>query len=191
VEWGSGEVSLAGPRDVLDFWFKEVSSDSWFKSDPAVDSLIRERFEETWRAARKGALRDWSESKEGALAYVILLDQFPRNMFRGSAEAYATDDLAREAARHAIARGFDLELPASVRNFLYLPLTHSENLADQEECIRLTRDRLGEAHYSYPYAVRHRDAIARFGRFPARNAALGRESTAEEIEFLGKNPIGF
>jgi uncharacterized protein (DUF924 family) len=184
-------VSLASPRDVLDFWFKEIPSESWFKSDPAVDSIIRERFEETWRAARADTLRDWTASQDGALAYVILLDQFPRNMFRGSANAYATDGLAREAARHAIARGFDLELPIVARSFLYLPLMHSEHLADQEDCVRLTQERLGEAHFSYPFAVRHRDAIARFGRFPARNCALGRQSSPEEIEFLSKNPIGF
>jgi len=184
-------MALAAPRDILDFWFKELSEESWFKADPALDALIRERFEETWRAACAGALRDWRESKEGALAYVILLDQFPRNMFRGSAEAYATDELARDAARHAIARGFDLELPPAVRSFLYLPLTHSEDLADQEACVRLTGERLGEGHSSYPFALRHRDAIARFGRFPARNSALGRQSTPEEIEFLHENPIGF
>jgi len=184
-------VSLASPRDVLDFWFKEIPSEAWFKSDPAVDSTIRERFEETWHAARAGALADWANSQDGTLAYVILLDQFSRNMFRSSANAYATDGLAREAARHAIARGFDLELPASARHFLYMPLMHSEALGDQEDCVRLMRERMGETHFSYPFAVRHRDAIARFGRFPARNRALGRQSSPEEIEFLHKNPIGF
>jgi uncharacterized protein (DUF924 family) len=156
-----------------------------------VDATIRERFEDTWRAARAGELQDWTESKDGTLAYVILMDQFPRNMFRGSANAYATDSLAREAARHAVARGFDLELPAAARNFLYMPLMHSEALADQEDCVRLTRERLGETHFSYPFAVRHRNAIVRFGRFPARNSALGRQSTSEEIEFLHQNPNGF
>ena len=184
-------MSLASPRDILDFWFKQIPSESWFKSDPAVDATIRERFEETWRAASAGTLRDWTNSKDGGLAYVILLDQFSRNMFRGSANAYATDGLAREAARHAIARGFDLELPVAARHFLYMPLMHSEALADQEDCVRLMRERLGEAHFSYPFAVRHRDSIARFGRFPARNSALGRQDTPEEIEFLRENPIGF
>lgn len=184
-------MSLANPRDILDFWFKEIPSESWFKSDPAIDSAIRERFEETWGAARAGKLADWMESNAGALAYVILTDQFPRNMFRGTADAFATDDRARSAARHAISRGFDLELPVIARSFLYLPLMHSEQLTDQEDCVRLTRERLGEAHFSYPFAVRHCEAIARFGRFPARNPALGRQSSAEEIEFLAKNPIGF
>ena len=184
-------MSLASQRDILDFWFEEIESERWFKTDPALDDTIRGRFEETWRTARTGGLRDWPDSKEGALAYVLLMDQFPRNMFRASADAYATDDLARKASRHAIARGFDLELPAAARNFLYMPLMHSEHLADQEDCVRLTQQRLGETHFSYPFAVRHRNAIARFGRFPARNSALGRSSTQEEIEFLHQNPIGF
>ena len=184
-------MSLASPRDILDFWFKEIPSECWFRIDPAVDAMICERFGETWQAAHAGALRDWMESKDGALAYVVLMDQFPRNMFRGSANAYATDSRAREANRHAIARGFDLELPSAAKNFLYMPLMHSEALTDQEDCVRLTRERLGETHFSYPFAVRHRNAIARFGRFPARNTALGRQSSEEEIEFLDQNPNGF
>ena len=184
-------MSLTSPREILDFWFKEVPSERWFSSDPAIDAAIRERFEETWQTARAGALTDWKQSKEGALALIILLDQFPRNMFRGSAEAFATDALAREAARHAIDAGFDLELPVAARSFVYLPLMHSESLADQDECVRLTVERLRKDHFSYPFALRHRDAIARFGRFPARNAALGRGNTGEEIEFLAKNQIGF
>ncbi len=127
----------------------------------------------------------------GALALIVLLDQFPRNMFRGSAEAFATDELAQVAARASIAHGFDVEAPAHVRSFFYLPLMHSEDVLDQHECVRLTRARLGEKHFSYPFARRHCEAIARFGRFPARNAALGRTSTAEEIEFLQANPNGF
>ena len=184
-------MSPRSPREILDFWFKEIPSERWFSSDPAIDASIRERFEETWREARAGGVKDWLESKEGTLALIILFDQFPRNMFRGRAEAFATDALAREAARHAIASGFDLELPVVARHFVYLPLMHSEDLADQEKCVCLTAERLGKDHYSYPYALRHRDAVARFGRFPARNAALGRGNTGEEIEFLAKNQIGF
>jgi uncharacterized protein (DUF924 family) len=122
---------------------------------------------------------------------IVLLDQFPRNMFRGSAAAFSTDGLAQIAAREAIARGFDVEAPVSVRSFFYLPLMHSEDLLDQQESVRLTRARLGEKHYSFPFALRHCEAITRFGRFPARNTALGRESTPEEIEFLKANPNGF
>jgi uncharacterized protein (DUF924 family) len=184
-------MSMAAPRDILDFWFREIRSERWFASDPALDAAIRGRFEETWRAAHAGGLGDWTQTKEGTLALILVLDQFPRNMFRGSADAYATDGQAREVAKYAIARGFDLEFPPAARNFVYLPLSHSEDLADQEASVRLTQERLGEGHSSYPYALRHRDAIARFGRFPKRNAALGRQSTPAEIEFLAKNPLGF
>jgi uncharacterized protein (DUF924 family) len=184
-------MSVAGPREVLDFWFKETPPERWFAADPVFDAAVREHFEETWRAGEAGGLQSWNTSMEGALALIVLFDQFPRNMFRGSPEAFATDAVARATAREAIARGFDLEAPARVRSFFYLPLTHSEDLQDQEECVRLTRERLGETDSTYPYAVRHHDAIARFGRFPARNAALGRNSTPDEIEFLKTNPTGF
>ena len=184
-------MSLATPREILDFWFKDTPPERRFAVDTALDAAVRARFEETWRAARAGACESWASSMEGALALIVLLDQFPRNMFRGGAEAFATDALARAAAREALARGFDLEAPVGVRSFFYLPFMHSEDLADQETCLRLTRERLGEQHFSYAYAVRHRDAIARFGRFPARNAMLGRPSSPEETGFLEKNPIGF
>ena len=184
-------MSLASPDAILDFWFKETSPERWFMADAAFDATVKARFGETWRAGSEGAFASWADTMGGAAALIILLDQFPRNMFRGTAQAFATDGLARAAARQAIARGFDLEAPASVRDFFYLPLTHSEDMRDQEECVRLTRTRLGENHSSVSYALRHCAAIARFGRFPARNAALGRTSTAEEIAYLAANPIGF
>jgi uncharacterized protein (DUF924 family) len=183
-------VSLASPREILDFWFKETQAERWFVADPDFDAVIRARFEESWRAGREGAFQSWTNSKDGALALVILFDQFPRNMFRGRAEAFATDGMARAVSREAVARGFDLELPPDMRSFFYLPFMHSEDIADQEHCIALTRERLGETHFSYPYALRHRDAIARFGRFPARNSVLQRASTPEERMFLQANPIG-
>jgi uncharacterized protein (DUF924 family) len=179
------------PRAILDFWFKETPPERWFIADPAFDALIRERFEETWRSACVGGMQSWGESMERALALVLLFDQFPRNMFRGSAEAFASDTLAREVARAALKRGFDLEAPAGARSFFYLPLMHSEDSADQELCLRLTRERLGEAHFSYPYAVRHLNTVGRFGRFPARNTALDRPCTPEETQFLIENPAGF
>ena len=184
-------MSIASPREVLDFWFKETPPERWFASDPGFDAAIRSRFEETWRAAREGACQSWQHSMEGTLALIIVLDQFPRNMFRGRAEAFSTDAMARDVARMALENGFDLEAPASIRSFYYLPFTHSESLKDQDISLRLTRERLGQDHFSFPYAVRHRDSIQRFGRFPARNAALGRESTPEERSFLETNPIGF
>jgi uncharacterized protein (DUF924 family) len=184
-------MSLATAGEILDFWFKETAPKRWFVADPDFDAAIRARFEESWRAGREGAFQSWRESKDGSLALVILFDQFPRNMFRGRAEAFATDAMARAVAREAVARGFDLEVPEGVRSFFYLPFAHSEDIADQEHCVRLTRERLGETHFSYPYALKHRDAISRFGRFPARNAALQRPNTPEEEMFLQANPIGF
>ena len=112
-------------------------------------------------------------------------------MFRGSGDAFASDALARDIAKRAIAQKRDLETPASLRSFFYLPLMHSEHLADQEICVRLTKERLGEDHFSYPYALSHKAAVERFGRFPARNKALLRASTAEEQDFLKHNPLGF
>ena len=184
-------MSVATPREVLDFWFKEIAPDRWFRTNPEFDAEIRTRFEETWRAARADQLKDWALSRDGMLALIILLDQFPRNMFRGRPESFATDSMAREAAGHAIVHGYDLDATEDERNFLYLPFMHSEHLSDQETCLRLIRERLGENHSSYPFALRHRDAIARFGRFPARNSALGRVSTKDEEAFLAKNPSGF
>jgi uncharacterized protein (DUF924 family) len=179
------------PRAILDFWFQEVGPKRWFVADAALDDDIKARFEQVWREARAGKHADWESDKQGALALIILLDQFPRNMFRGTAEAFSTDALAQAVAKRALARGDDLEAPAGVRSFYYLPLTHSEDLADQETCLRLTRERLGESHFSFPYAIRHRAAVERFGRFPARNSALGRETTPEEAEFLKTHPAGF
>jgi uncharacterized protein (DUF924 family) len=184
-------VILASQREILDFWFRETPPERRFASDPAFDAMVRQRFEETWRAACNGAFAPWTDTMDGALALILLLDQFPRNMFRGSPEAFVADAMAQAAAREAIARGFDVEAPIGIRCFFYLPLMHSEDLLDQEECVRLTRARLGEGHFSYPYAIRHRDTIAHFGRFPARNAPLSRPDTSEEIEFLKANPNGF
>jgi uncharacterized protein (DUF924 family) len=184
-------MTAIGPREVLDFWFKETPSAKWFASDASFDAEIRSRFEATWREGLAGGLAAWEDEPNGALALIILFDQFPRNMFRGTGEAFASDAMARDIAKRAIAARRDLETPASFRSFYYLPLTHSENLSDQEEGVRLTRERLGEDHFSYPYALKHKAAIERFGRFPARNAALGRASTADELAFLKTNPSGF
>lgn len=184
-------MTLASPREILDFWFNETKPEQRFKSDPAFDAVVKARFEETWRVAQRGQLKDWEASKDGALALLILLDQFPRNMFRGSADAFASDAMAREVADRAVARGFDLEAPIPLRSFFYLPFMHSENIADQDRSVALTKTRLGESHFSFPYALNHRAAIAHFGRFPARNAALGRATTPEEEAFLTANPSGF
>ena len=182
---------MADLAEVLRFWFKEIPSERHFKADPAFDALVRRRFEGLWREAQTGVYDAWQERAEGALALIILFDQFPRNMFRGLAEAFSTDARARDIARPAIAKDLDLSLAERARFFFYLPLMHSENLDDQDLCVKLTAERLGEQHFSMGYARLHRDAVARFGRFPARNSALGRSNTPQEDAFLKANPSGF
>ncbi len=158
----------------------------WFGKDPALDAELGRRFEAHWRRAAAGELDHWKANADGALALTILLDQFPRNMFRDTPDAFATDGRAREVAARAIARGFDQAVPPVKRFFFYLPFEHSEDLADQERSVALTAQFRDDAELAdvYDYAVRHRDVIARFGRFPHRNAILGRPSTDAEVEFL-------
>ncbi|HSM95104.1 MAG TPA: DUF924 family protein [Rhizomicrobium sp.] len=175
---------MTSPREILDFWSGTVGEKRWYVTEPQLDELIRVRYENLWREARAGGLSSWEETPEGALALVIVLDQFPRNMFRGTADAFASDALARGVAERAIAHGFDLHIEPPLRHFFYMPLEHSESLADQDRSVALFAERLGENHYTYPYALGHRAEIARFGRFPSRNKALGRVSTPEEQAFL-------
>lgn len=172
---------VASPIDVVSFWQK-AGPDRWFKKDPAFDDEIRERFLATYQAAAAGQLSGWEHSADGALALLILLDQFPRNMFRGDVRAFATDPLARAITAGAIVRGFDSQVSKELRNFFYLPFEHSEDLADQERCIALNRAS-GDAE-NLKWAEIHADIIRRFGRFPHRNAALGRTTTPEEQAFL-------
>ena len=176
-----GAVEEIGPQDVLAFW-RTAGPDKWFKKDPAFDSEIAVRFFAVWHAAAAGALAIWEETPEGALALTIVLDQFPRNMFRGHARTYETDALARAVAGRALARGFDAQVRRGLRQFFYLPLQHSEDLADQERCVELARGH-GDDEF-LKYAERHADIIRRFGRFPHRNAMLGRITTPEEQAFL-------
>jgi uncharacterized protein (DUF924 family) len=169
------------PADILAFW-RAAGPDKWFEKNDAFDAEIRERFRDTYAAAAAGRLAAWEEDAEGALALVIVLDQFPRNMFRGDARTYAADPLARAVAQRAIARGFDQTYVPPERRFFYLPFTHSENLADQERCVALNRAAADEE--GTKWAELHADIIRRFGRFPHRNGALGRATTAEEQAFL-------
>ena len=125
-------MTQIGPREVLDFWFKETPSQKWFACDPELDKEIRSRFEATWRTGCAGGLAGWEDEPNGALALIVLFDQFPRNMFRGTADAFASDAKARDIAKRSIAQRRDLEVPVCFRGFFYLPLTHSENLEDQE-----------------------------------------------------------
>jgi uncharacterized protein (DUF924 family) len=186
------------PADILHFWFGAPGSatrgtqrEVWFRKDPAFDEEIRRHFLIATEAAARGELDRWQSDRESALALVILLDQFPRNLYRGSPKAFAADAKAREVADAAMARGFDLTFPSCERLFFYLPLEHSEILADQERAVmlfkRLAEDDPARAE-AVPYALRHHEIIQRFGRFPHRNEALGRESTEAEIAFL-KEPM--
>jgi uncharacterized protein (DUF924 family) len=167
---------------VLEFWFDEPARRQWFSATPAFDSEIRERFESTWRQARDGELSDWEQTPAGALALVILLDQFPLNMYRGEAISFSTEAQARAVAGRAIDRGFDRQLPFDRLAFLYLPYMHSESLADQERSVALFEAAgLGK---NLEFAQGHRDIVRRFGRFPHRNRILGRDSSAEELAWL-------
>lgn len=170
------------PTDVVNFWFAPAHEPLWFEPSPAFDRELGSRFGELYRRAAAGELDHWQRGADGSLALCLLLDQFPRNLFRGSAQAFATDARALAVVEHAIARGFDQELPAKRRLFLYLPFEHSEDLAHQERAVELI-GALGDAGW-LDYAIRHRDIIARFGRFPHRNEVLGRASTPEEMVFL-------
>ncbi|HEY7978572.1 MAG TPA: DUF924 family protein [Rhizomicrobium sp.] len=174
------------PRDIIDFWENVVGEERWYADQPALDELIRQDYRAVWHDARAGKHADWEGTPEGALALLIVLDQFPRNMFRDHADAFASDVQARGVADRAVNHGFDLKIEPPLRQFFYTPFEHSENLGDQDRSVKLFGERLGLDHYTYPYVVKHRDQIAHFGRFPSRNKALGRVSTPEEEGFLAR-----
>lgn len=170
-------------QKVLSFWLDEIGPDGWYEASDAIDTRIRQDFLGLWEAAVASGLDEWMCSVDGALALLILLDQFPRNMFRGDAAAFRSDPLALRQAKHAIARGHDRKTPEPQRQFFYLPLMHSEKLADQERCIRMIMLGMPEfGENNIEHAVKHREVIRKFGRFPSRNAALGRsDSDAERV----------
>jgi len=171
----------ASPADIVTFWF-DADPERWFEQDDAFDAEIRRRFAATYDAATAGKLADWESAPQSCLALLIALDQFPRNMFRGSARSFATDPMALRIAKSAITRGFDQATPMPARQFFYLPLMHSEDLADQERCVALYRA-LGDEDL-LKWADMHLDIIRRYGRFPHRNALLGRVTTPDEQAFL-------
>jgi uncharacterized protein (DUF924 family) len=172
---------LATPDEVLAFW-RDAGPEKWFAKDETFDQACRDRFMPTYEAAARGDLNEWELTPEGALAVILLLDQFPRNMFRGQRETYKTDPVALMVADRAIERGFDHKVEPEFRRFFYLPFMHSESLRHQERSVTLN-EALGEED-SIHWARHHHDIIARFGRFPHRNALLGRETTPEEEAFL-------
>jgi uncharacterized protein (DUF924 family) len=173
----------ATAKAVLDFWIDEVGEAGWYRQDDDLDATIRERWGPLWERAVAGELRDWAGTPRSCLALLIVLDQFPRNMFRGSARAFATDKQAVSVAKQAILAGHDQRVPLPERQFFYMPLMHAESLASQDKCVRLFVMNFGKSEY-LRHARAHRDIIRRFGRFPFRNVALGRESRPDEVEFL-------
>lgn len=177
--------------EIVRFWVEEAGPARWYARDDALDAGIRERFGTAWEAAREGALAGWCQDPERVLGFVILTDQFPRNMFRDDGRAFATDGLARDAANIATTGRWDMAVPEPQRQFFYLPLMHSENLRDQDQCIRLMTERMpktGAENLRHAHA--HREIIRRFGRFPYRNAALRRMTLAPEQAFLDGEGYG-
>lgn len=184
--------------EVLHFWFGQGAEygkrhKRWFEKDSAFDAEVAGRFASLHEETLAGKHRDWLEEPRACLARIVALDQFPRNIHRGTARAFSGDPLAREAAKHLVGKGWDRELAPVERVFAYLPFEHSESLADQERACALCEPLLAfpEVADTHRYALAHREIIRRFGRFPHRNAALGRTSTPEEIEFLGQPGSSF
>ncbi|MCZ7643301.1 MAG: DUF924 domain-containing protein [Pseudorhodoplanes sp.] len=175
------EETIERPEAIISFW-QEAGPQRWFVREVAFDETIRSRFLRTHEKAAAGASVDWAKEPQGTLALLLLLDQFPRNMFRGEARAFATDAQARAIANVAIARGDDLAVPPALRSFFYLPLMHSEDIRDQERCVVLCQ--AARNPDGLRYAVIHAEAIRRFGRFPHRNTALSRPTTAAEQAYL-------
>lgn len=189
-------VPDTGFQEVLEFWFGKEPGPAraeWFRKDAEFDAAIRQRFGVLHERAAQRGLDDWRAAPEPMLALIVVLDQFSRNLHRGDARAFAQDAYARECTRQALARGDDAGLVPVQRQFIYMPLEHSESLADQEECVELMRalEPFEETRGLVAWAEKHRDIVRRFGRFPHRNAALGRPSADGEAEFLKQPGSGF
>lgn len=181
---------MQSAEDVVRYW-AEAGTAAWYRRDDAFDADIRARFTATYEAARDGALEPWGDDAQGSLALLILLDQFPRNMFRDDPRAFATDAQALAVARRAIDKGFDLATAEPMRQFFYLPFMHAEDDAAQNDCIAFFETRMPETGAgNLLHARAHAQVIARFGRFPHRNADLGRDSSPEEIDFLASGGYG-
>jgi uncharacterized protein (DUF924 family) len=173
------------PDDILSFWYSPQMQPHWFASTPQIDAMLRENYAALWQDALQNKLDDWMDSPQGALALVIILDQFPLNMFRGLPQSFASEAKAIAVAKHAISKGYDRFIDTSQLAFLYMPLMHSEDLADQDRAVRLYA--AAGLDNNLQFAQHHRAIVARFGRFPHRNAILGRASTAAERDYLNSN----
>ena len=169
-------------NELINYWFSDPVKKLWFNSTPEFDEELRQKYLLLLEKAQRGELNQWRDDPLGALGLVIILDQFPLNMFRGQARSFATEEQARQVAEYAVGKGFDDQLNPAQKAFLYLPFMHSENLADQDKSVSLF-EKAGLTD-NLKYAHHHRGIIQRFGRFPHRNSILGRESTAEEIRYL-------
>lgn len=177
---------MSDPVEVLDFWLGEIGPEGWYAGSPEIDDACAVRFGALWQALHDGGLDHWVDGVVGTLAFIIVADQFARNIHRGTAQAFATDAQARDAATRAVAAGWDLLAPVPERQFFYMPFEHSEDMADQDRAVALMADRMDGNAEALLHARAHREIILRFGRFPFRNAALGRENTTAEAEFLAE-----
>ena len=176
---------MTNPEDVLAYWLDELSPEDWYRGGEALDQQIRNKFESTCQDVKSGSLGLWLTFASGTLAYILVTDQFTRNIYRDQGQAFALDPMARAAAKAAISRGWDLRIDPPARQFFYLPLMHSENLCDQDRAVRLMLTRMSDSDGSnLLHAQAHREIIRQFGRFPFRNKALGRKSTPAEVTFL-------
>lgn len=179
------------PDDILTYWLDQVGPAGWYNGDLSLDDDIRTRFQTTWEHSQTGGCGLWLTNPSGALAFAILTDQFPRNMFRGDGRAFASDGAARAAAKVAIDREWDMQISEPARHFLYMPLMHSENVMDQDRAVRLIHSRLPQTGGDTILHARvHRSIVRKYGRFPYRNAALGRSSSAVEQGFLDDGGYG-
>lgn len=182
---------MTTPEEVLAFWLDEVGPDGWYGGGDELDAKVRERFLASWENACDGAYSLWLTYPSGVLAYIILMDQLPRNMFRGSARAFASDRAALDAAKCAVDKGWDLKIDEPARQFFYLPMMHSENQADQDRCVRLMATRMVQGGaVNLIHAKAHREVIRRYGRFPYRNEALERRTTEQEKAFISAGGYG-
>jgi len=179
---------------ILDFWFDETDRQNWFERSDAFDQAVHDRFAPAVETARAGGFADWRDTARGCLAVIVLIDQFSRNIHRDSPLAWSADAEALACTCLALARGYDADLGPEERKFLYMPLMHSEDRADQEKCVELfgvLAENSPDEKLALDFAIRHRDIIVRFGRFPHRNEILGRASTPEELEFLKEPDSSF
>ena len=187
----NGSIFKMTPEKILSFWLDETNPKQWYAASKELDGIILREFYSTWVSIMDGKFGMWLTFPSGSLAYILVVDQFSRNMFRGSSKAFSSDRVALAAAKQAITHKFDLAISEPARQFFYLPLMHSESLQDQERCIRLMNERMpADGINNLLHAKTHREVIRKFGRFPTRNEALNRKNTALEIDFMKNGGYG-